>query len=318
MLTCKLFSIHRHYGQFPLFRLGDQERPQFVPHVINCASPELAKVSPKLPQAYPHALKRILPFHLACLRALTRLRICWSSRDNEPTFARGRRTSGTRLGGSYFFVRTCPTVSKVSELSEPSLFDFVEGDAKFDSDNCVKELDDIAISAETVDLEIEIQRSKKRRKTCTAFLQGGKIIVQVPARMSQREVEITVTELVGRIKRREQIAVDPNVLMQRAAELVAKHLDNDIIGSHRVPVTIRWVTNQNSRWGSCTPGNGAIRLSHRLQSMPQYVQDAVLFHELIHLVVLRHNAEFYELANRYPEIERANAYLEGYAHARNN
>jgi len=246
-----------------------------------------------------------------------RFRFCWSSRDNESTFARGRRTSGTRLGSSYFFVWACSTVANVSELSEPSLFDFFDEDAQVESDDCAQELNDAAISIAVQDPEVEIQRSKKRRKTCTAFLQGGKIIVQVPARMSQREVDLTVAELVARIKRREQVAVDPNLLMKRAADLVSKHLDKDIIATHRVPVTIRWVTNQNSRWGSCTPGNGAIRLSHRLQSMPQYVQDAVLFHELIHLVVLRHNAQFYELVNRYPEMERANAYLEGYAHARN-
>lgn len=246
-----------------------------------------------------------------------RFRIRWSSRDNESTFARGRRTSGTRLGGSYSFVRPCSTVANVSELSEPSLFDFVNELATTNSDTCAQELDDFATTSETIEPEIEIQRSKKRRKTCTAFLQGGKIIVQVPARMSQREVDLTVADLVARIKRREQVAVDPNVLMQRAAELVSKYLDTDIIAAHPVPVTIRWVTNQNSRWGSCTPGTGAIRLSHRLQNMPQYVQDAVLFHELIHLIVLRHNAKFYELVNRYSEIERANAYLEGYAHARN-
>ena len=199
----------------------------------------------------------------------------------------------------------------MSELSEPSLFDFLE------SDQCAHELDDVATPPENSEPEIEIQRSKRRRKTCTAFLQGGKIIVQVPARMSQREIDITVAELVGRIKRREQVAIDPNLLLKRASELVATYLEQDIIGRHAVPVTIRWVTNQNSRWGSCTPGTGAIRLSHRLQSMPQYVQDAVLFHELIHLVVLGHNAQFYKLVNRFPEIERANAYLAGYAHARN-
>jgi len=199
----------------------------------------------------------------------------------------------------------------VSELSEPSLFDFLE------SDQCAHELDDVVTLTENSEPEIEIQRSKKRRKTCTAFLQGGKIIVQVPARMSQREIDITVADLVSRIKRREQVAVDPNLLLKRASELVATYLEQDIIGTHAVPVTIRWVTNQNSRWGSCTPGTGAIRLSHRLQSMPQYVQDAVLFHELIHLVVLGHNAQFYKLVNRFPDIERANAYLAGYAHARN-
>ena len=42
------------------------------------------------------------------------------------------------------------------------------------------------------------------------------------------------------------------------------------------PNSVRWVTNQNTRWGSCTPSEGSIRLSHRLQGMPEYVVDYVL------------------------------------------
>ena len=199
----------------------------------------------------------------------------------------------------------------MSEATEPSLFDFLA------TDQCAQELDDVVTSIDLAKPEIEIQRSKRRRKTCTAYRRDGKFVVQVPARMSQREIDITVTELVARLERRDQISVDPQLLMQRAQELVSKYLDDDIIGNHPVPVTIRWVTNQNSRWGSCTPGTGAIRLSHRLQAMPEYVQDAVLFHELVHLVILAHNAQFYAMVNRYSEIERANAFLDGYAHARN-
>ena len=78
----------------------------------------------------------------------------WSSRDNEPTFARGRRTSGTRLGGSYSFVRACSTVAIVSEATEPSLFDFLA------TDQCAQELDDVETSIDLAKPEIEIQRQR--------------------------------------------------------------------------------------------------------------------------------------------------------------
>ena len=46
---------------------------------------------------------------------------------------------------------------------------------------------------------------------------------------------------------------------------------------------MRWVSNQSGRWGSCTPAEGTIRLSDKLQGMPVWVVDYVLLHELAHL-----------------------------------
>jgi predicted metal-dependent hydrolase len=74
---------------------------------------------------------------------------------------------------------------------------------------------------------------------------------------------------------------------------------------------VRWVTNQNGRWGSCTPVDRTIRISHRVQEMPDWVIDYVLVHELAHLVVPSHSAEFWDLVARYPKTERARGYLEG-------
>jgi predicted metal-dependent hydrolase len=39
------------------------------------------------------------------------------------------------------------------------------------------------------------------------------------------------------------------------------------------------------------------------------VLDAVIVHELAHLVHLGHTPEFWELANRYPKTERAYGFL---------
>ena len=73
-----------------------------------------------------------------------------------------------------------------------------------------------------------------------------------------------------------------------------------------------WVTNQQQRWGSCTPSSRTIRLSHRLQSMPDWVVDYVLVHELAHLVEVTHSRRFWSLVEAYPAMERAQAYLQGY------
>ena len=79
--------------------------------------------------------------------------------------------------------------------------------------------------------------------------------------------------------------------------------------------SLLWVTNQNTRWGSCTPADKAIRLSRRLEGMPPWVIDYVLVHELAHLIEIGHTPRFWELVDRYPRAERAKGFLEGVAAA---
>jgi len=81
------------------------------------------------------------------------------------------------------------------------------------------------------------------------------------------------------------------------------------------PLSVAWSTRQNGRWGSCTPADGTIRLSNRLQGMPDWVIDYVLVHELAHLLEAGHGPRFWELVGRYPRTERARGYLEGIAAA---
>lgn len=91
----------------------------------------------------------------------------------------------------------------------------------------------------------------------------------------------------------------------------AQRLSRQYLGGKARPGVVRWVTNQNSRWGSCTPAEGSIRISHRLQGMPEYVVDYVLLHELAHLLAPGHDTRFWQLLEAYPRTERARGYLEG-------
>ena len=76
------------------------------------------------------------------------------------------------------------------------------------------------------------------------------------------------------------------------------------------------MSNQRSRWGSCTPADGSIRLSDRLRGMPSYVVDYVILHELAHLLVAGHNRDFWTLLRSYPRLERARGFLDGVALAK--
>ena len=72
---------------------------------------------------------------------------------------------------------------------------------------------------------------------------------------------------------------------------------------------IQFVTNQQRRFGSCTPANGTIRISDRVAKMPPWVRDYVLVHELAHLEQANHSRAFWRLVERYPLTERARGYL---------
>jgi predicted metal-dependent hydrolase len=68
----------------------------------------------------------------------------------------------------------------------------------------------------------------------------------------------------------------------------------------------------SERWGSCTTVDKAIRISDRLIGAPTYVLEYIIFHELIHLMISAHGADFYNYLNRYSDQERAEAFLEGF------
>ena len=95
----------------------------------------------------------------------------------------------------------------------------------------------------------------------------------------------------------------------------ARELSNEFLQGRARPTSVRWVTNQRSRWGSCTPSTGEIRISERVASMPAWVRDYVLVHELAHLLVSGHDERFWAWVHRYPRAERAMGYLQGYAAA---
>jgi predicted metal-dependent hydrolase len=82
-----------------------------------------------------------------------------------------------------------------------------------------------------------------------------------------------------------------------------------------MPSTVRWVSNQKQRWGSCTPADRTIRLSERLQGMPPWVVDYVIVHELAHLLEPGHDAAFWGWVDHYPHAERAKGYLLGWSAA---
>jgi predicted metal-dependent hydrolase len=149
-------------------------------------------------------------------------------------------------------------------------------------------------------LPVEVVRSAKRRKSVSARIVDGRIVVRMPTWMSKAQEAEYVTSLVEKLER--QHSAKEVDLTRRAAELAARY---DL----PLPRSIRWVANQQHRWGSCTPSTGEIRISDRTAKFPGWVLDGVIVHELAHLVHLDHSPAFWELAHRYPKTERAYGFL---------
>ena len=149
-------------------------------------------------------------------------------------------------------------------------------------------------------MEVEVVRSAKRRKSVSARVVDGRIVVRMPQWMTKAQEAEYVEAMVAKLVRQHTATtVD---LPRRAAELARRYRLPE-------PTSIRFVSNQVSRWGSCSPDSGEIRISDRVAGFPSWVLDAVIVHELAHLVEASHGPAFHALADRYPKQERAYGFL---------
>jgi hypothetical protein len=172
----------------------------------------------------------------------------------------------------------------------------------------VAKVADTATSAPPGWPDVEVRISARRRKTSEARWVGGRIVVSLPAHLSHEAREKTIAWLVDRLVAKHPLraAVGDGELMNRAVTLSERYR----FGVR--PTSVRWVTNQSARWGSCSFHSGEIRLSHRLRSVPEWVLDAVLVHELAHLVHPDHSPAFHQLADRFARHGEAGLFLAGY------
>jgi predicted metal-dependent hydrolase len=156
---------------------------------------------------------------------------------------------------------------------------------------------------------VEVRRSRRRRRTVSAYREEGRTVVLIPATFTRRQEQEWVATMVARLERQDgRRRPSDAALARRASELSQRYLN----GRAR-PSSVAWVDNQTSRWGSCTPLDGTIRISSRLRGMPSWVLDYVLLHELAHLLQPRHGPQFWALLQGYPRTERARGFLEGVA-----
>lgn len=154
-------------------------------------------------------------------------------------------------------------------------------------------------------MQVEIQRSSNRVKTVSARIVGDVVQVKAPAHVSDADLQPIIDKLLKRLEKRQaRKALNDNTLHEIAQKLNENYFNNTLQWNQLV-----WTANQKRRFGSCTPERKHIRISTRLATMPAFVLEYVVMHELAHLIEANHSDRFWKLVYRYPKTERARGYL---------
>ena len=160
-------------------------------------------------------------------------------------------------------------------------------------------------------VQVEVRRSNRRQRTVSGRLDGDRLVVSIPGHFTAAQEAEWVEKMSAQLQRKSRKRKPDMDLMARSRQLSLSYF-----GGAAQPVSVSWVSNQNSRWGSCTIRDRTIRISDKLQPFPRYVQDYVLLHELAHLLHADHGPGFWALLAKYPHSDRARGFLDGVTYQR--
>lgn len=161
------------------------------------------------------------------------------------------------------------------------------------------------------DLDINVTRKIMRNMYLRIKPPAGKIEVSAPTRMSDAEIAAFVRgrrDWIERQRKRmaEKSAASDFEWTDERKQLAQANINaqlptllehwEPIIGRKPTHITLRLMT---SRWGSCTPKTGRIRLNLQLGLMDPRFLEYVLVHEMTHLWASGHGAEFQRLMDEY-------------------
>jgi predicted metal-dependent hydrolase len=162
----------------------------------------------------------------------------------------------------------------------------------------------ITIDGVTLTLVVE----RKRVKNINARLRETTLSVSAPLSTPQSTLDKVIPDLARRLVRRvhaRQINAEEDALAL-ARKVAARFANRPEVAE------VVFVTTQEARWGSYSPATRTIRLHAALHRMPRWVLEAVVAHELAHVIHQDHSPAFWKLLRRVcPDTDRARAFLAG-------
>ncbi len=162
-------------------------------------------------------------------------------------------------------------------------------------------------------VQVNLRRDKRLTKTSRwERMPDDSLLLRVPCRLLNRRVGALLEQVASQLDKSTAIhSRRTNADLHQRAELInQKHFDGKIQWN-----AIRWVSNMQTRLGSCTrggPTDGQIRISNKIKNWPDWVVDYVIAHELMHRKHPNHSDAFWsELKAAYPLTERARGFIHG-------
>ncbi len=162
----------------------------------------------------------------------------------------------------------------------------------------------ITVEGTTLSLAVE----RKRVKNVNARLRGSTLFVSAPPDLPPKRLHQIANEMARKLVRRAhaQRANSEEDALALAAKVARRFPQPP--GAKRVV----FVTTQRARWGSYSQRTNTVRLNAALRSMPQWILEAVMAHELAHAIHPDHSAAFRKLLRGVcPDTDRAQAFLAG-------
>src|SRR5207344_3036771 len=164
-------------------------------------------------------------------------------------------------------------------------------------------------------------RHPRARRYVVSVREDGRVRVTLPRWGSMREARAFAGRLDAWIEqqrrrleedRARRAPADPDLRQREIRARAQRELPPrllELAAELGLAVSKVSVRNQRWRWGSCSP-SGHVCLNWRLVSMPTWVRDYVMIHELMHLRRMDHSKKFWKLvAQACPDYETARRWL---------
>jgi predicted metal-dependent hydrolase len=169
-----------------------------------------------------------------------------------------------------------------------------------------------------VDELVEVRRSRRARRWTLSVPWGAPVVLTVPARMPEREIEAVIAahrEWIARERATQapRLRLDTSRVSEADARAAARELVTMVLDEEAAALGVTYarvqIRDQRTRWGSCS-ARGTLSFNWRLALAPLDVLDYVVVHELCHLREPNHSARFWELvASRRPGWRRQRDWL---------
>jgi predicted metal-dependent hydrolase len=183
------------------------------------------------------------------------------------------------------------------------------------------------IGAVGASASVEFVRHQRARRYLIRVRLDGSVRVTIPRRGSKREATAFYLEQQRWVASQQQrvqqvrrdlpadLPLDVQKRLRREAKVVLPQRLRELAQKAGVTIGTITIRNQRRRWGSCS-ASGAISLNWRLITMPEWVRDYVMYHELMHVERMDHSPAFWALVKRVcPDYEDARRWLRQHAHA---